>query len=122
MTRFLVDGMNVIGSKPDGWWRDRRGAMRRLVELLETEFSRPEHEGDTVAVVLDGAPFDLTSEVVTVAFATRRGRDAADDDIARLTDPGDIVVTSDDDLARRVRESGAEVIGAGAFRRQLEGR
>ena len=34
MTRWIVDGMNVIGSRPDGWWRDRRGAMRRLVEEL----------------------------------------------------------------------------------------
>ena len=55
-------------------------------------------------------------------FATRRGPNAADDDIARLAGPGDVVATSDDDLARRVRESGAEVIGAGAFRRQLDGR
>ena len=47
MTRWLVDGMNVIGSRPDGWWRDRRGAMRRLVEDLARL------EGD-VTVVLDG--------------------------------------------------------------------
>ena len=33
--RLIVDGMNVIGSRPDGWWRDRPGAMRRLVEKLE---------------------------------------------------------------------------------------
>jgi hypothetical protein len=33
--RWLVDGMNVIGTRPDGWWRDRDAAMLRLVDLLE---------------------------------------------------------------------------------------
>ena len=32
--RLVVDAMNVIGSRPTGWWRDRRGAMTRLVEEL----------------------------------------------------------------------------------------
>jgi hypothetical protein len=52
--------MNVIGSRPDGWWRDRRGAMRRLVESLE-RFAAA-HPDDEVAVVLDGARFDLHSD------------------------------------------------------------
>jgi uncharacterized protein YaiI (UPF0178 family) len=116
--RWLVDGMNVIGSKPDGWWRDRPGAMRRLVADLERL------EGD-VTVVLDGAPFQLESDPVEVVFASRRGPNAADDDIAARVkadpDPGSLtVVTSDSDLARRVREHGAIVEGAGAFRRRLE--
>ena len=34
MTLF-VDAMNVIGSRPDGWWRDREGAMRRLVSEIQ---------------------------------------------------------------------------------------
>ena len=33
--RWIVDAMNVIGSRPDGWWKNRRGAMVRLVEQLE---------------------------------------------------------------------------------------
>ena len=33
--RWLVDGMNVIGTRPDAWWRDRHAAMVRLVDLLE---------------------------------------------------------------------------------------
>jgi hypothetical protein len=28
---LLVDGNNVMGSRPDGWWRDRRAGMQRLV-------------------------------------------------------------------------------------------
>jgi uncharacterized protein YaiI (UPF0178 family) len=109
--------MNVIGSRPDGWWRDRHGAMRRLVKDLERFAERGGHD---VTVVFDGAPFDIESPSVTIEFARRRGRNAADDDIARLAGPGDIVVTSDDELIRRVTEKGASAIGAGAFRRLLE--
>jgi predicted RNA-binding protein with PIN domain len=116
--RWLVDGMNVIGSKPDGWWRDRRAAMERLVRSLEAV------SGD-VAVVFDGKPFELKSECVDVAFASRSGRNAADDDIAARVaadpDPATLtVVTSDGELERRVRAAGANVEGAGAFRRRLE--
>ncbi|HYH59836.1 MAG TPA: NYN domain-containing protein [Thermoleophilaceae bacterium] len=118
MPRWLVDGMNVIGSRPDGWWRDRRGAMERLVADLEAL------EGE-VTVVFDGRPFDLDGDRVEVVFASRSGRDAADDDIAALAaadhDPATLtVVTSDGDLERRVRENGAVVEGAGSFRRRLE--
>jgi predicted RNA-binding protein with PIN domain len=122
--RWLVDGMNVIGSRPSGWWRDRPGAMRELVDEL-TEFA--ETSGDPVTVILDGKPVDLEGgDWVTVRFASRRGPNAADDDIAALVesddDPADLsVATSDGDLARRVREAGATVVGAGSFRRLLEG-
>ena len=124
MKRWVVDGMNVIGSRPDGWWRDRRGAMRELVEELERFAARA---GDRVTVVFDGKPFELESpEGVGVRFATRRGRNAADDDIVALVagdgDPESLsVVTSDGDLARRARDAGAAVVGAGEFRRRLDG-
>jgi hypothetical protein len=108
--------MNVVGSRPDGWWRDRQGAMRRLVEGLEGF----ESDGPIV-VVFDGAPFEVDSDRVEVRFATRRGQNAADDDIAAMAGEGDTVVTSDAELERRVRERGADVIGAGAFRRRLDG-
>ena len=117
MTRWVVDGMNVIGSRPDGWWRDRPGAMRELVEALGAI-------DEPVTVVFDGAPFELDqSGGVEVLFAGRRGRNAADDDIVALVgaadDPGLLrVVTSDAELARRVAERGAQVLSAGAFRRR----
>jgi len=114
--RWLVDGMNVIGSRPTGWWRDRPGAMRELVSTLD-KFA--EATGDEVAVVLDGAPFALSAERVDVAFAIRRGPDAADDDIAARAEPGITVVTSDRDLARRSAERGADVVGAGDFLRRV---
>jgi uncharacterized protein YaiI (UPF0178 family) len=115
--RWLVDGMNVVGSRPDGWWRDRRGAMRRLAAELD---GFAERSGDDVAVVFDGAPFEVEAPNVDVRFARRRGQNAADDDIAELAEPGLTVVTSDADLERRARERGAEVLGAGAFRRRLD--
>jgi predicted RNA-binding protein with PIN domain len=118
VTRWLVDGMNVIGSRPTGWWRDRRRAMRELVEELD-------RLGEPVTVVFDGRPFELEGrEWVEVLFASRQGRNAADEDIAALAaaEPGEElrVVTSDGELAERVRRSGAEVVGSGAFRRRLD--
>ena len=123
MTRWIVDGMNVIGSRPTGWWRDRPGAMRGLVAELGEFAARG---GDDVTVVFDGKPFELEGDGVSVTFASRGGRNAADDDIAAFVEadraPGELsVVTSDGDLARRVRDAGAAVVGAGEFRRRLDG-
>ncbi|MDA0182871.1 DUF188 domain-containing protein [Solirubrobacter phytolaccae] len=75
-----------------------------------------------VTVVLDSGPEDLigTAGSVTVVRAPRRGRDAADDEIVRRVAPGDRVITSDATLAARVREQGADVEGAGTFRRRLD--
>jgi predicted RNA-binding protein with PIN domain len=117
MARWLVDGMNVIGSRPTGWWRDRPGAMRDLVAKLE-RFAAD--TGEEVAVVFDGKPFDLPAERVDVAFASRRGPNAADDDIAERAGPGVTVVTSDGELVRRSRAAGADVMGAGEFLRRLD--
>jgi predicted RNA-binding protein with PIN domain len=120
--RWLVDGANVVGARPDGWWRDRDGAGRRLVAALERW---AEATGDRVAVVFDGRPFAVEAERVDVGWAERAGRDAADDVIAARAaadaEPATlVVVTSDAALAARVRDAGAEVHGAGAFRRRLE--
>ena len=110
--------MNVIGSRPTGWWRDRPRAMRELVERLR-ELEEP------VTVVFDGRPFELDGEGVEVVFASRRGRDAADDDIAELVAgaayPEELtVVTSDRELVARVRAHGVEVMGAKQFRERLD--
>jgi predicted RNA-binding protein with PIN domain len=117
VTRWVVDGMNVIGSRPTGWWRDRPRAMRQLVEELALL-------GEPVTVVFDGRPFEMEDTGdVQVVFASRRGRNAADDDIAALAADAEEplrVVTSDGELAERVRRSGAEVEGAGAFRARLD--
>ena len=120
--RWLVDGMNVIGSRPDGWWRDRTGAMRRLTRELDAFAAAT---GDPVTVVFDGRAREIEAGRVDVRFARRRGPDAADDDIAEIAagddDPGALrIVTSDARLAGRVRAAGAEVVGAGELRRRLD--
>jgi predicted RNA-binding protein with PIN domain len=127
--RWLVDGMNLIGSRPDGWWADRGRAMRELVSELERFVAEG---GDEVTVVFDGrasaerpTPGGTVAGRLWVAFAPG-GRDAADDEIAervaRVGDPAAIrVVTSDKALSERVREHGVEVVPVGRFRRMLEG-
>ena len=123
--RLLVDGNNVVGSKPDGWWRDRAGATRRLVTALQSLAART---GDEITVVFDGRPLaDLEEGIhagVRVAYARRPGRDAGDDRIVDEVrdddDPASLtVITSDRALAQHVRDSGAAVQGAGALTREL---
>jgi hypothetical protein len=115
--RWFIDVSNVIGARPDGWWRDREGAARRLIDELRAWADEP------VVVVLDAGPDDLLGTVgnITVVRAPRPGRNAADDEIVRLVRdaPGALVVTSDAELAARVRALGADVMGSGAFRRRL---
>ena len=123
--RYLVDAMNVIGSRPDGWWRDLDGAVVRLARCLAAWRAA---EDVDATVVYDGSPPSNLQEVelggLEAAFAGK-GR-AADDEIVRRvgidSDPGSItVVTSDRPLADRVRAAGAgEVIGAGNFRRRID--
>jgi predicted RNA-binding protein with PIN domain len=106
---WLVDGMNVIGSRPDGWWRDRRAAQRALVVALG-------ELGEAVTVVFDGAAHETDPPAaVEVAFAPH-----ADDEITARASPGITVVTSDRELAQRVRAAGAEVLPAKAFRDRLD--
>jgi predicted RNA-binding protein with PIN domain len=123
--RWLVDGMNVIGSRPDGWWRDRAGAARRLTARLQELAA---DSGDEIAVAFEGGKVpDLPPGRhggVEVLYARRHGPDAADDRIVEAvgadTDPASLtVVTSDRDLVRRVQELGASVVGPGELLRRM---
>ena len=113
----LVDGMNVIGSRPDGWWRDRTAAMDRLVAEVAA-WAGGQEDGARVVVVLDGRPrpLDGTADGVEVRFAP-----VADDAIAELAGAGDVVVTSDRELVARVQARGARVVSSRTFRRALDG-
>lgn len=124
---WLVDAANVIGSVPDGWWRDRDGAARRLIERVEA-WVPAQAPGTSVTVVLDAGPDALLRRgpPITVVRARRRGRDGADDEIVALLEahaaPACVTVaTSDAGLAARVRALGATVEGARAFRARLDG-
>jgi predicted RNA-binding protein with PIN domain len=122
---FIVDGMNVIGTQPDGWWRDRGAARRRLVgELAHLG------NGAEVTVVFDGHATtgeedQAATTGIRVCFAPG-GPNAADDAIvtivSALPSPMDTtVVTSDRALVDRVRRLGATVESAKAFRSRLSG-
>jgi uncharacterized protein YaiI (UPF0178 family) len=121
--RWLIDGMNVIGSRPDAWWRDRHRAMVALVGSLERWAAST---GAEVTVVFEKPPSPMIrSTVVEVAHAPRPRRDSADDEIVRRLlgdpEPGTVrVVTSDLFLADRARAAGASVEPAGPFRDEIE--
>jgi predicted RNA-binding protein with PIN domain len=121
--RWLVDGMNVIGTRPDAWWQDRHRAMVGLVDLLERWAART---GDDVTVVFEQPPRPpIRSTVIAVTHAPKPKADSADDEIIRLLrdmpEPDTVrVVTSDSWLGNRVRVIGATVEAASAFRSQLE--
>ncbi|CAM4348482.1 YacP-like NYN domain protein [Mycobacterium basiliense] len=126
--------MNVIGSRPDGWWRDRHGAMVALVEMLErwaTEDDGDERSGaehKDVTVVFERPPSTpIPASLVEVAHAPKAAANSADDEIVRLVqaaaEPGEIrVVTSDKALTERVREIGASVYRAEGFRELIDPR
>jgi predicted RNA-binding protein with PIN domain len=120
---WLVDAMNVIGTRPDGWWRDRHAAMERLVDELERWVAAT---GEDVTVVFERPPSPpIASPTVEIAHAPRAGRNAADDEIVRRlrADPDATrfrVVTSARVLADQARLLGAAVVPAESFRRDLE--
>lgn len=110
--RWVVDGMNVIGARPDGWWRDRHAAMVELVRALDRWAGA---EDVDVTVVFEQPPRPpIESSVITVAHAPSPAPDSADAEIVRLVQADDrqediVVVTSDRALAERVRSAGATV-------------
>ena len=120
-THVFVDGNNVMGSRPDGWWRDRSAAARRLLADLA-----PLARGSGVwTVVFDGPPpseTQLQTGTLRVEYAARDGADAADDRIVELIGdlpPGmrSLVYTSDRRLRERASALGARVEGTSALLR-----
>ena len=123
---WVVDGMNLIGSTPDGWWRDRAAARRRLVRAL-AGFAAGEEDAE-VTVVFDGRPTPGEAEEARAGGIDARfapgGPNAADHAIEALLGPlcdrGAVtVVSSDAALVSAVRRAGAAVEGVRAFRDRL---
>jgi hypothetical protein len=122
----VVDAANVVGSRPDGWWRDRGGAARSLAGRLAAVLSEdPGHLADAlgrpgadlrVHLVLEGAArvADLpTHPHLGVVLAEADGDAtiaALAADLARGDDPV-VVVTADRGLRARVRDAGATTAG-----------
>jgi predicted RNA-binding protein with PIN domain len=111
---LIVDGANVVGSRPDGWWRDRAGAARRLQERLLTAVL-PHEE---VVLVLEGAarrgnPAGQDGRLRTV-HAEGSGDDAIVEAVVAQVNVGDgrsvTVVTADRGLRARVEAAGAKSV------------
>jgi predicted RNA-binding protein with PIN domain len=121
--QWIVDGMNVIGTRPDGWWKNRRRAMLGLVDQLERWAST---EGNHVTVVFERPTSPpIHSSVIEIGHAPKAAANSADDEIVRLVladeRPHEIqVVTSDVALAHRVRDAGATAYPAASFRKLID--
>ncbi|MET8135915.1 NTP pyrophosphohydrolase [Streptomyces sp. NPDC005251] len=114
-TLLIVDGANVVGSVPDGWWRDRRGAAGRLRDGLAdfAEPGLPGHPGPLeIVLVVEGAARGVDSVPgVRVVEAPGSGDDRIVELVAEARGRACLVVTADRELRRRVGELGAEVAG-----------
>jgi 8-oxo-dGTP diphosphatase len=117
----VVDGANVMGSRPDGWWRDRAGAAVRLRDGLArvgTELTVPGFDGEEPewVLVVEGAAkagFSATEPgPVRVVLASGSGDDAIVE-VVRSLSGSRVVVTADRELRRRCAEAGAAVLGPG---------
>jgi predicted RNA-binding protein with PIN domain len=121
--RWIVDAMNVIGMRPDGWWKDRPRARVLLVDQLERWASVHAH---VVSVVFEH-PTSIRSSSIAIHHAPRAAANSADDEIVRLVSADDRpeeinVVTSDATLSERVRHAGATVYPAAKFRDLIDPR
>jgi predicted ribonuclease YlaK len=110
---LVVDVANVMGARPDGWWRDRAGAAARLLGEIEAALEAGRLAGP-VTVVLEGAAkaamLPERSELRVVA-ASGSGDDAIVAEVTKLLNEEKrvTVVTADRDLRTRVRRLGAGV-------------
>ena len=120
----FVDGNNVMGSRADGWWRNRAEAAQRLVADIAVVACR---QGGAWTIVFDGPePPDMTPAqgCLSVIHTGHRRRDGADDCIVELVavlpDPSAaLVYTSDAGLRSRVHAFGARVSGARALLNEI---
>jgi hypothetical protein len=109
----LVDAANVVGSRPDGWWRDRAGAAAGLVAQMHA-LPGTSLDGDAVeavVVVLEGAARSGAPESPDGAVRVLHAVGSGDDALARLCAPGVVLVSADRGLAVRARAAGARVVG-----------
>ena len=130
---LLVDAANTIGSRPDGWWRDRAGAVRRLrdqlaatmlggLDLGESTNAGPIRRWPSITLVTEGAARGVEA-VAGVRVVPAAG--SGDDMLVALAgqlrpEPRPVVVvTADRELRRRVEALGARVLGPASLIRQL---
>ncbi|TQM45733.1 hypothetical protein FB388_3133 [Pseudonocardia cypriaca] len=133
LLHVVVDGANVVGSRPDGWWRDREGAARRLAGRIAAALTTDRaglaeafgHPGAELQVhlVLEGAAARVEDLPTHPRLTIVRAEADGDSTIAALaadlvTDGSGgplVVVTADRALRERVRGSGAVTTGPGTL-------
>lgn len=108
---LVVDAANVVGSVPDGWWRDRRGATERLRDHLSgrTDATR-------IVLVVEGAARGVAPIPGVEVVEARGSGDDAIVAVVRGLDGDCVVATADRALIARVEALGARVIGPRAVR------
>lgn len=113
MRVLIVDGANVVGSRPTGWWRDRAGAAKRLHQAM----AATDLGYDAVVLVLEGdakrgQPVGDDGTIFTV-HAPDSGDDAIVEQVRTRSRDGDdvVVVTADRQLRERVAAAGGSSIG-----------
>ena len=128
MAVLLVDVANVVGSRPDGWWRDRAGASARLLDRLA-------RLPGSVVEGPEGEPLAATAVVAVVEGRARgvgeppglqlvRAAGSGDDALVGYAEDSDggalLVVTADRGLRDRL-PGGTAVAGPGWLLRVLDG-
>ncbi|MFG1804078.1 hypothetical protein ACGFI4_28420 [Micromonospora carbonacea] len=113
---LIVDAANVVGSRPDGWWRDRAGATARLRDALVPLADSgvpPQLAGPAeVVLVVEGAARGVPAVPgVRVVAAPGSGDDTIVDLVGAAPGRRRLVVTADRELRSRVGALGAEVHG-----------
>lgn len=113
MRALIVDGANVVGSRPTGWWRDRAGAAKRLHQTI----AAADLGYDVVVLVLEGdakrgQPVGEDDAIHTV-HAPGSGDDAIVEQVRTRSTDGDdvVVVTADRVLRERVAAVGGSSVG-----------
>lgn len=118
---IVVDAANVVGSVPDGWWRDRAGAARRLRDRLAAGVAAGVEplRGEVVMVVEGRAKGVEPVAGVQVVPAAGSGDDAIVELVAGQVGRPVVVVTADRGLRARVGALGAATLGPGTLLRAL---
>lgn len=119
---LLVDAANVVGSRPTGWWRDRPGAARRLVDHLRTG-TADGRLAPPVVVVVEGVARSGVAEGEADGVRVVHAAGSGDDELVGLAAAAAptpvVLVSADRELRGRVAETGGTSVGPEWLHRRL---